>query len=546
MERGGAGRTIYSSEFFELLALSIRPRPSGLAMVNMLEALTTGTMPSWDAWMITMVLAFPLLGYVCGKSLMAFMRFVVRELVREAHKEWIQPLQVLQTSLEDTIANLAGKTDISSRFETLENQISALQASMPSQFQALEDALSALGVLMEGTPMMASFKALEDAVNGFATQLDPKMLTLETKLEPLADLLSNLKSMEMAVTALAVRFDPLDDLHAAVMKAITDKGTSSGTTSTNVPDEIQKILDMVSSLQKVSEMTASKIHDVGATMAALNTRLPAVPSKAKEIWDELQPLLEKWSKDTLAGSGGGTVPDGASGELLTALRDSCDKTVNRVDTVNANIVAKVESVLGFSRDAHALLVRLKDRSEEISKDQTNSKSAVLAAIKDLTPMVRHGRDLAKSASDYATEMHHVVEESEKNIRWACAQEEEILAHTRKVESLCSGLVDQLGEISVQMEKQSEQVATRLRSLHEIQSALDRLMGTVATLTPRTVPAPRVTPPNLSQDAGMAQAHFTPPPPRHAPSLFGPLRDPASTPVILTDARGLLNALQGNN
>ena len=516
-------------------------------MVNMLEALTTGARPTWDAWTITLALALPVLGYACGKSLMAFMRFVVRELVREAHKEWMQPLQALQTALEDTISNLNGRTDISSRFESLENLFSTLQENMTSRFQALDDALAALGVLMEGTPMMASFKALEDAVNGFAAQLDPKMLTLETKLEPLVDLLSNLKSMETAVTALAGRFDPLDDLHAAVMKALAGKDASSSTATMAVPDEIQKILDMVSSLQKVSEMTASKIHDVGATMSALNTRLPALPSKAKEIWDELQPLLEKWSKDILAGSGGGgTIPDGAIGEFLNALRDNYDKTVNRVDTVNANIVAKVESVLGFSRDAHALLVRLKDRSEEISKDQSNSKSAVLAAIKDLTPMVRHGRDLAKSASDYATEMHHVVEESEKNIRWACAQEEEILAHTRKVESLCSGLVDQLGEISSQMEKQSEQVATRLRSLHEIQSALDRLMGTVATLTPRSVPAPPVTPPNLSQDAGMAQTHFTPPPPRHAPTLFGPLRDPASTPVILTDARGLFNALQGNN
>ena len=103
-------------------------------------------------------------------------------------------------------------------------------------------------------------------------------------------------------------------------------------------------------------------------------------------------------------------------------------------------------MLGFSRDAHALLVRLKDRSEEISKDQSNNKSAVLDAIKDLIPMVKHGRDMAKSASDYATEMHHMVEESEKTIRWACAQEEDILVHTRKVESMCSVLIDQLGEI----------------------------------------------------------------------------------------------------
>ena len=452
-------------------------------MANMLQAMTTGAMPSWDAWVVTLALALPIMTYLFGKGLMAFMRFVVKELIREAYKEWTVPLQSLQTSLQETVTGFAEKVDMAARF------------------QAVEDQLSALGVLVEGTPMMASFKALEEAVNGLAARLDPlsrledivkaletrlepftdllsTVKAMETRIEPIADTLSALKSMEATVAALAARFDPLDDLHAAVMKALTN--TASGpSTSTMVPDEIQKIVDMVSSLQKVAEMTASKIHDVGATMTALNTRLPALPSKAKEIWDELQPLLEKWSKDALAtppSGDGGTISDGSRGELLGALRDNLDKTVNRVDTVNANIVAKVESVLGFSRDAHALLVRLKDRSEEISKDQSNSKSAVLAAIKDLIPMVKHGRDMAKSASDYATEMHHMVEESEKNIRWACAQEEDILAHTRKVESMCTGLVDQLGEISSQMEKQSEQVATRLRALHEIQSGLDRLVG----------------------------------------------------------------------
>ena len=514
-------------------------------MANMLQAMTTGTMPSWDAWVVTLALALPIMIYLFGKGLMAFMRFVVKELIREAYKEWTVPLQNLQTSLQETVTSFAEKVDVTARF------------------QSLEDQLSALGVLVEGTPMMASFKALEEAVNGLAAHIEPisdilsafksmeatvaaftaRLDPLEARIEPISDILSALKSMEATVAALTARLDPLDDLHAAVMKALTN---STSGTSTMVPDEIQKILDMVSSLQKVAEMTASKIHDVGATMSTLNTRLPALPSKAKEIWDELQPLLEKWSKDALAtptSGDGGTISDGSRGELLAALRDNFDKTVNRVDTVNANIVAKVESVLGFSRDAHALLVRLKDRSEEISKDQSNSKSAVLAAIKDLIPMVKHGRDMAKSASDYATEMHHMVEESEKNIRWACAQEEDILAHTRKVESMCTGLVDQLGEISAQMEKQSEQVATRLRTLHEIQSGLDRLVGQVATLTPRAVPAPPATPPSFAHDSGMSQAHLTPPPPRHAPSLFGSVHDPHSTPVILTDARGLFNALQ---
>ena len=88
-------------------------------------------------------------------------------------------------------------------------------------------------------------------------------------------------------------------------------GTTSGQP---VPDDVQKLLDMVSSLQKVTEMTTSKIHDVSATMSLLNTRLPALPSKAKEAWDELQPMLEKWSKENLvapSGDGSSTsAPDG--------------------------------------------------------------------------------------------------------------------------------------------------------------------------------------------------------------------------------------------
>ncbi|OLP88498.1 PI-PLC X domain-containing protein 1 [Symbiodinium microadriaticum] len=177
-------------------------------------------------------------------------------------------------------------------------------------------------------------------------------------------------------------------------------------------------------------------------------------SQTEGILPSEQYLIENWDGDEMGSDDFDRVKRYLIQDATTYAQTPRDKfyafsahpTVNRVDTVNANIVAKVESVLGFSRDAHALLVRLKDRSEEISKDQSNNKSAVLDAIKDLIPMVKHGRDMAKSASDYATEMHHMVEESEKTIRWACAQEEDILVHTRKVESMCSVLIDQLGEI----------------------------------------------------------------------------------------------------
>ncbi|OLP94413.1 hypothetical protein AK812_SmicGene23575 [Symbiodinium microadriaticum] len=79
-------------------------------------------------------------------------------------------------------------------------------------------------------------------------------------------------------------------------------------------------------------------------------------------------------------------------ELLPTEQDTHKNTITRVDSVNANMVAKIEDVLGFSRDAHALLVRIKDKHDEPAKDQPNGKSAVLAAIKDIVPMVKHGRD----------------------------------------------------------------------------------------------------------------------------------------------------------
>ena len=240
------------------------------------------------------------------------------------------------------------------------------------------------------------------------------------------------------------------------------------------------------------------------------------------------------------------LPDGSSG--ATASTD----IIGRIDSVNANVVAKIESVLGFSRDVHALLVRLKDRSEELTKETNNAKSAVLAAVKDVVPMVRHGRDLAKSASEYAEkslhalgnsteqEIHHMLEEAERNIRYISGQEEDVLAHTRKVESMCTGLIDQLSDVATQVERQGETIASRLKILQELQGTMDRMMGQVANIAAtRTMPASPMAPPSF---VGHGQGHDAPPPPQHAPSVFPTARDPASTPVILTDARGLLNAL----
>ena len=263
-------------------------------------------------------------------------------------------------------------------------------------------------------------------------------------------------------------------------------------------------------------------------------------------------MLEKWAKDAIP-DGTANAGSTSSSDLMMTIQDNHKGAMGRIDSVNANVVAKIESVLGFSRDAHALLVRLKDKSEELSKDTGNVKSAILRAVKDMVPMVRHGRDLAKSASEYGEktlhalgnsteqEIHHMLEEAERNIRYISGQEEDVLTHTRKVESMCTGLIDQVSDVAAQVERQGETIAGRLRTLQELQSTMDRMMGQLANLTAsRAMPAPPTAPPSF-----VSQGHDAgPPPPQHAPGLFaGQSRrdDPASTPVILTDARGLLNA-----
>ena len=445
----------------------------------------------WPAVFTLLCIMGPMVSRVFFKGMLWFIKFVTREIIKEANTNFMKPLQ----GLEDTLLTLAARVgSVENSGEQLVTMLQDLDAGIAGWASRFE-----------------SFGPIEDVKKQF---------------------LGPLQTIDEAITALATRFDPLENLHASVMSVLS---TSTPGAPQQLIDDISKVLDKLATAQTVQEMTASKVHDMVAGLAALEK---SMPNKVKELWEELQPLLEKWAKDVL--------PHDSSGSTTSG------DVIGRIDSVNANFVAKIESVLGFSRDAHAMLVRLKDKSEELTKETNNAKSAVLAAVKDVVPMVRHGRDLAKSASEYAEkslhalgnsteqEIHHMLEEAERNIRYISGQEEDVLAHTRKVESMCTGLIDQLSDVASQVERQGETIASRLKILQELQGTMDRMMGQVANIAAtRTMPAPPMAPPTF---VSHGPGHDAPPPPQHTPNVFPGARDPASTPVILTDARGLLNAL----
>ncbi|CAE7191636.1 unnamed protein product [Symbiodinium microadriaticum] len=122
------------------------------------------------------------------------------------------------------------------------------------------------------------------------------------------------------------------------------------------------------------EALAAPSIGVGTKTGRIFKRLFMTSEKALSSlmppWLRQEDRYEALRQDNLVAPSG----DGSSTSdgLLHILKDNHDKTVTRVDTVNANIVAKVESVLGFSRDAHALLVRIKDKFDELSKDTSNN------------------------------------------------------------------------------------------------------------------------------------------------------------------------------
>ncbi|CAE7036952.1 unnamed protein product, partial [Symbiodinium sp. CCMP2456] len=235
------------------------------------------------------------------------------------------------------------------------------------------------------------------------------------------------------------------------------------------------------------------VKDLAAGPAALD-----VSGLGSDIWDSLRPVLSQWSqgqtskmqkavedwlkdKATAPSSSKDGSPDAS--EEIKQLKDSmkavqtlakhlCDEKHTALTDMlqevqklandkhaeaqasanekHAALVTKVDNVTGYLREDHALIVRLKDKNEELSKDALGHRSAILAEIKNVTPVIRRGADMIERTlnllakgdpSPWEQELKKVADDTSHTLHWVAGQEEELQSKVTKIESLITGLLD---------------------------------------------------------------------------------------------------------
>ena len=139
------------------------------------------------------------------------------------------------------------------------------------------------------------------------------------------------------------------------------------------------------------------------------------------------------------------------------------------------IAAKAESQASYVTEDHAILVRVRDRVDEVSKECQSHRSAVLAEIKNHSPIIRDTQKVATRAaemsertsvllgkgdpSSWETELRHVCEDTAKTLLWVSGQENELKDRTHKIESMLTGMVDMVTDVGTALERHSESIGS---------------------------------------------------------------------------------------
>ena len=158
----------------------------------------------WPAVFTILAIVIPLFFWGYTKLLLWFIRFVTREIIKEASVQLTQPLK----DLDETIS------------------------AFTNRFDPLEDS---------GKQLLQMLQDFDTALAGFTSRFEPIHDVGKQLLQPL-------QNLDEAITALATRFDPLENLHASVMSALSvgNKGGDAALTM----DSLTKVLDKLTTARR--------------------------------------------------------------------------------------------------------------------------------------------------------------------------------------------------------------------------------------------------------------------------------------------------------
>ena len=283
----------------------------------------------------------------------------------------------------------------------------------------------------------------------------------------------------------------------------------------------------------------------------------------EELWDNLRPVLAQWSQiqgdktlkifqDAVTGTApsAATAPPPTMQPLEDKLNDYhaavmaqlqdlhgavTTTTLNKVDKLHTTVdavAAETKTLAGYLREDHAILVRVRDRVDEVSKESLGHRSAVLAEIKNHSPIIRDIQKVATRSAEMAertnlllgkgdpspweTELRNICEDTAKTLLWVSGQETELKDRTHRIESQITGMLDVVNDVGTALERHSETMGMRLRMLNDIQGGLEKVLASLAARG-STVPAAPQQPPHFAQASTFGRSRV-PPAPTHTPTI----------------------------
>ncbi|CAE7511533.1 unnamed protein product [Symbiodinium sp. CCMP2592] len=366
-----------------------------------------------------------------------------------------------------------------------------------------------------------SLQALDDTVPSLLTALQESMTALSGVVTNHGSLLGQL---QQDVTSLTSTTTSHDSLLQQLDQGVKDIGSVSGT---EISSLLKELGSLIGSLQQLTPAATTQfVKDV---KGALETRM-------KTLQDT---LMELSTSATALKTRRVTVDIAPFKEQFDGVKDQL-----------ASLLAKIDQANGYMRDDHALIVRIKDKLEETKNDGEKHKAALQGDIRNIVALARNLEKTCTQASDFSekalnTELKNVVEESEKLLRWVAGQEEALADRAQKIESMCTGMVDQLTDVSTALENHSSVMGQRLRLLNEVQGGVERVLSALPPRPNQGSTTPMQPAPHMGPHGWVQRG--PPPAPSHTPTVYTEWDRPSSSarpaPVIVTSMDTLATALQ---
>ena len=332
----------------------------------------------------------------------------------------------------------------------------------------------------------------------------------------------------------------------------------------NAREEMQHSL--TAKLETTTEALGGKLQDLHKLVRDLaDAPRESMDAHAfgEELWDNLRPVLAQWSQvqgdktlkvfqDAVAGTAPSatTAPPPTLQPLEDKMKDYhaavmaqlqdlqgavTTTTLNKVDKLHTTVdavAAESKTLAGYLREDHAILVRVRDRLDEVSKESLGHRSAVLAEIKNHSPLIRDIQKVATRSAEMAertnlllgkgdpspweTELRNICEDTAKTLLWVSGQETELKDRTHRIESQLTGMLDVVNDVGTALERHSETMGMRLRMLNDIQGGLEKVVASLAARG-STVPSAPQQPPHFAQASTFGR-NRVPPAPTRTPTI----------------------------